>query len=175
MGNRIKVLAIVVAVVAMVGCTASRPAPVRPVAQVVTTAADCSAPDVAAQLLGGRGGSAAPTASAIPVAGTVPPGFAPVSAVECTLSTDARTLVERRLSGDLTALVTAVDEPSARVPVDGACPAMAQIQPVLFLVDASGRTVRVAWPLDECGFVKPTALAAMAALHVDDERAVTTA
>jgi len=172
MGNGIKLVATAVAVVALVGCTASRPGPARPVAEIVPTAAGCDEPGVSAQLLGARAASSGATPAALPEAGTVPAGFTAVTAVECTLGPDASSVVERRLTGDLAAVTAVIDEPSARVPDDRACPAMGQVQPVLFLVDAAGRTVRAAWPLDECGFVKQQALAAVAALHVDEEHTV---
>lgn len=163
MSHRIKIAALAVALVALVGCTATHGAPQRPVATVTTTAPDCRAADVVAQLVGGRG-SAAPTTPP----GTVPGGFTPVAAVECSSAGGAQAVVERRLTGDLAALVTVLDRPSDRVA--DVCPAMGQVQPVLYLVDAQGRTVRVAWPLDRCGFIQQRATDAVAALHVDAQQ-----
>lgn len=163
MGHRIKAAALVVALVALVGCTATHGAPQRPVASVTSAAPDCRASDVVAQLLGGRG---TPTPATTP--GRVPHGFVPVAAVECSSAGGAREVVERRMSGDLAALVTTLDRPSDRVA--DVCPAMGQIQPVLYLVDAQGRTVRVAWPLDRCGYVQHRASDAVAALRVDSEQ-----
>ncbi|MCU6479487.1 hypothetical protein QO003_003957 [Arthrobacter silviterrae] len=115
-----------------------------------------------------------PTASAAQLMGSVPPGFVPVDAVECTFdfSVPARTatpgpprMVERHLSGDFAPLLAALAQPSDRQ--DGiACTADGEIVPSLWLVNAAGKAVHVTWPVDACGKTrgKPDTAKALAGL-----------
>lgn len=107
-------------------------------------------------------------ANPMPEPGTVPTGFVPVAVILCdvrvvlrapggadTSSTLAATPPPHQtLTGDLGPLLAALARPSDPVPAGAACPAMAQIPPLIFLVDAGGRAVRPAWPRDACGFVQ---------------------
>lgn len=154
-------------------CAGSR---VPPAASIQTGAVDCTSGAAREGL--GQTPAPAQTGPAVTrpavIAGRVPDGFVPVSVVECTMAWDATvpSVLERHLSGDLTALVAALARPDAAKPSDGACPAMAEMKPGLFLVDAQGRYVQVAWPLDECDFIQQPSTDALAALHVDSERVV---
>jgi hypothetical protein len=92
----------------------------------------------------------------LPAAGRMPSGFVPVAAVRCELGRPDRagTVTAVRYTGALTALLRALAQPDARIPDHQACPAIAVIPPVLWLVDGTGRAVRVHYPTDECGLPK---------------------
>ncbi|HEY0248678.1 MAG TPA: hypothetical protein VGC45_10495 [Gryllotalpicola sp.] len=114
-----------------------------------------------------------------PPAGTVPPGFAPVAAVECgfgTPVTDAAgqwsTMEIRRYEGDLVPLRKALAEPDDPTPRNQLCAAVAVVGPALWLVDATGRAVEVRWPRGVCGSIKPAAGKAIAALDLVSTRVV---
>lgn len=62
------------------------------------------------------------------------------------------TVEEVTLAGDLNPLLDALARKSDP-PSSGACMAMLEIQPAIFLVDAAGRAVRPLWPVDGCGFL----------------------
>jgi hypothetical protein len=64
------------------------------------------------------------------------------------------TVREVTLEGDLAPLLTALARRSDRVPPDQACPAMFEVKPQIYLVDAQGRAVRPQWPVTGCGFLQ---------------------
>lgn len=167
--------ALAVAVAVVVGACAA-PVEVRPlpgVAEIAAGGPDCLADEVLAALpfaVQPSPGSARPA----PAAGTVPPGFEPVRVVECRapgMTTDATSsagtgtadviVEEVVLTGDLGPLLAALARSSDPVPADLACPPMYEYQPQLYLIDAAGRAVRPAWPVDRCGFLHDGATAAL--------------
>ena len=62
------------------------------------------------------------------------------------------TVEEVTLTGDLAPLLDVLSRESAHRS-SGACVAMLELQPAIFLVDAAGRAVRPQWPVDGCGFL----------------------
>lgn len=151
----------------------------RPVAEVVDAVPDCTtsagavptAPDVPAD--------DAPTRPEPPRAGSVPSGFVPVTVVECGIpSLTSLTLpdglwssvTETTREGDLVRLLTALSEPNGgRAPV---CTADFEFVPDLWLVDASGSSMRAARPVDGCGKTTGDTGPAVADLPVVGEREV---
>lgn len=139
------------------------PAPAR-----ILTAVDCM---TTAHWYSGNG-LADPSAADM---GSIPAGFVPVSAVECTAFgknvTDSagewRTITQRQLSGDLGPLVKALDEPSDKADGFLACTDDLEIIPDLWLVNAAGKTVRVQWPQTGCQKSKPGTKEALALLKVE--------
>lgn len=138
--------------------TGALPDPAEP-----ALSADCLAPQVVQSL--GLSLDATATATAhpdVPPPGSVPEGFAPSTVLQClageTLTDvsgvwDAVTV--RRLEGDLTGLVTALTRPSARQDEVGACPASeAGAAWEVWLMDAMGKAIRAAVPVDACGEVQ---------------------
>ncbi|MGA7205053.1 MAG: hypothetical protein WBX27_10535 [Specibacter sp.] len=113
--------------------------------------------------------------------GSVPQGFIPVDVIRCDpasvhvsedLKTSSWTLTEDHLSGNYTALLAAVAEPSDKQ--DGiACTADAEILPELWLVNAGGKAVHVMWPLDVCSKSKPDTAKALAGLRVSSTKTLT--
>lgn len=106
--------------------------------------------------------------------GSVPEGFVPVEAVECSLDFGSlsptsgpvrQRIREDHLSGDLAPLLAALAEPSDRGG-DWPCTADMQIVPDLWLVDAAGKAIHVYWPLDGCNKTKPGTSQALAALNL---------
>ncbi|MCC2318963.1 hypothetical protein [Cellulomonas chengniuliangii] len=154
---------IAAAAIALSGCTSaavgSAPAPAE-----TAIAADCLAPQVVQSL----GLVLDPSATAtphpdVPAAGSVPEGFAPSAAIQClageTLTDvvgvwDAVTV--RRLEGDLAGLVDALARPSMS-PNPSGCADSPGADPVgeVWLIDAMGRAIRAAVPLDGCGRGRP--------------------
>jgi len=106
--------------------------------------------------------------------GSIPAGFVPVSAVECTAFgpnvTDSagewRTITQRQLSGDLGPLVKALNGPSDKAEEGTICTADLEIIPDLWLVNADGKTVHVQWPQTACHKSKPGTREALALLTV---------
>lgn len=106
--------------------------------------------------------------------GTVPPGFVPVDVVRCmpgpvrvsgSGQPTGRIITEEHLSGDYTALLTALAEPSDRQEAMN-CTSQGEDLPELWLVNAEGRAVHVMWPLNTCDRSKPDAHRALAELRV---------
>lgn len=120
--------------------------------------ADCLAPQVIASL-GLRADDASGTAHPdVPEPGAVPEAFTPVTAVQCVSGerlTDAdgvwAAVTVRQLEGDLAPLLEALEQPSEPVRSDQACADPASPAWELWLVDALGRAVRAARPVDSCG------------------------
>src|SRR5690625_4646734 len=77
------------------------------------------------------------------------------------------TVEEVSLGGDLTPLLDALARES-EPPTDGACMAMYEVKPVIFLVDAAGRPVRPQWPVNECGCLHAGAAETLAQLTERD-------
>ncbi|NVM99383.1 hypothetical protein [Arthrobacter sp. SDTb3-6] len=106
--------------------------------------------------------------------GSIPAGFEPAAAVECTAfgpnATDARgtwrTITQKRFTGDLAPLVKVLRSPSDRAPGKLVCEANLEIIADLWLVDAGGRAVHVQWPLTACGKAKEGPKEALARLTV---------
>lgn len=103
--------------------------------------------------------------------GRVPTDFTTESVVLCTVRDDAgatpvsdqrtpATGFERRGSdpADVRAVLDYLALPSQSRPDPGntACPAMAETDPWLFLLDATGRWIQPAIPRDPCGFSRGT-------------------
>ncbi|WP_149203809.1 hypothetical protein [Actinotalea subterranea] len=80
---------------------------------------------------------------------------------EAPTPTDVLTVLEVTFEGDLAPLLVALARPSDPVPQDQACPAMAELQPQIYLVDAAGRAVRPQWPVTACGFLHEGAWASL--------------
>lgn len=58
-----------------------------------------------------------------------------------------------RLEGDLGPLLEQLARPDVPASRDQVCMAMFEVVPVLYLLDADERAVRVRWPRDACGFL----------------------
>jgi hypothetical protein len=119
------------------------------------------------------GVSVGPTA----LAGRIPDGFGPVAALLCVVvhvpeGSVAPPPTATRMTGKFTALVAALALPNDGAPASGACPAMAQNVPELWLVDRAGGAIHVHWPRDACGFTKPGVAKALSGL--DDRGTVLT-
>ncbi|TFH71923.1 hypothetical protein [Cellulomonas sp. HD19AZ1] len=78
-----------------------------------------------------------------------------------------------RLEGDLGPLLAQLRRPDVAARPDQACMAMFQAVPVLYLVDADGRAVRVTWPTDACGFLREGAIESVATLTEVDRDELT--
>lgn len=63
------------------------------------------------------------------------------------------TVVEAELRGDLGPLLAALARPSQQPAPGEACPAMMQMRPVIYLLDAEGRAILARWPTTGCGFL----------------------
>lgn len=118
---------------------------------------------------------ASPDSPEFPESGNVPDGFAPVEVIRCSaLAVPAvvdkagrwTTVKEEHLSGNLEPLLEALNVPSER---GGkmACPAIMEILPELWLVDAAGQAIRPAWPSTACGLSKPGVAEALDGLTVE--------
>ncbi len=134
--------------------------------------ADCLAPQVVQTL--GLSLDATATATShpdAPDAGSVPEGFTPSAVLQClageTLTDvsgvwDAVTV--RRLEGDLARLVAALTRPSLHADEAGACPADTAPAWELWLMDAMGKAIRAALPVDACGDIQPEVAEAVGSL-----------
>ena len=174
MRGRTAVLLVPVVVAAMtllVGCSAdTSPAPSP--AQIAT-AADCLAPQVITDL-GLRADARELSATShpdVPAPGSVPASFEAVGVVECVTGerlTDAQgvwdAITVRHLEGDLGPLLAALAAPHETSTGDQLCPASDVATFQLWLVDALGRAVRPAPPVDVCGGPTPAVRQAVAAL-----------
>lgn len=164
------VAGLLAAALLLVGCAAPV---VEPVAEIADTAG-CLADEVLADLPVRGPWQGRPA----PAAGRVPRDFHPVLVIECWVDarilrpgdpvtatpSDARVLAIEK-DGDLGRLLAVLAEPSEQPEPDTICPADYRPRPVLFLVDASGRAVRPAWPTTACGRLKPGAREALAGLR----------
>ncbi len=131
-------------------------------------ALDCST------AVGGRSG---PSDTSTERKGRVPEGFIPVDVVRCTwsqhvspsagMTTVESIVTKEHLSGDYTALLAALAEPSDRAH-NVSCLDFAELVPELWLVNADGQAIKVQWPLDGCEHSKPDTAKALAGLTVTD-------
>ncbi|WP_207345021.1 hypothetical protein [Arthrobacter sp. E3] len=76
-------------------------------------------------------------------------------------------VTKEHLSGDYTALLAALAEPSDRAH-NVSCLDFAELVPELWLVNADGQAIKVQWPLDGCEHSKPDTAKALAGLTVTD-------
>lgn len=107
--------------------------------------------------------------------GSVPDDFVAVDVVRCVRELPEVSLdptaapqalfKEEHLSGDYTALLAALAEPSERGGT-GNCLDYADVPPEVWLVNAAGKAVDVAWPVDHCDHLKPATALALNALTV---------
>lgn len=95
----------------------------------------------------------------------LPSGPPPVDPSPTSASEPGYIIIEEHLGGDYAPLLAALAEPSDRED-GGVCPAMAEIIPDVWLINAVGQAVHVQWPLDSCGFSKPGVMEALADLTV---------
>lgn len=83
-------------------------------------------------------------------------GFVPVQVIRCSMVVKdpagkyTPALKEEHLEGDYSHLLAALSQPSD-TGGSGPCRADMVIIPPLWLVDAEGRAIQLAWPLDACG------------------------
>lgn len=169
-----------------------------PPAEVADSGADCLADDVVASLTGmpQDTGHAAPSTGSVPadfapvgvvlcrvswedllqpepptlvpyLDGSDPESIADVPEPEEPAQLQRLTIEEVTLTGDLGPLLEALARPS-EPPSSGACMAMFEFQPAIFLVDATGRAVRPQWPVDGCGFLHDGAVETLTSLTEGD-------
>lgn len=132
--------------------TTAQPTHYTPAPAALQDRVDCLAPSER------RSGSGA-TSPESKLMGSVPEGFVPVEVVRCLpdyvqppgpSSKAGPVIAKEQLTGDYTALLAALAQPSDRQ--DGvACRADAEILPGLWLVNAADKAVHVVWPVDACG------------------------
>ncbi|MCM0641361.1 hypothetical protein [Cellulomonas wangsupingiae] len=203
MGTWRRAAAVAAGLVVLTGC-AGAAGPERPAAQVADTA-DCAVRETLDAFGTGGGDDlpAAPPAGSVPdgfepVAAVecrlgvevapapepqpVPDAMAPdATAPDATAPAadgpaTAGTLVDVvRLEGDLAPLLEQLQRPDVPAQPDQACMAMFEVVPVLYLVDAGDRAVRVQWPTGPCGFLLDGARTAVDALEVTSRSTITVA
>lgn len=109
-----------------------------------------------------------------PLMGSAPKGFVPEKVFLCRPGAadgnGVQTISQGELSGDFTALLAALAEPSDKGEANVVCPAMMELRPGLWLVNAAGDAVQVKWPTDTCDmtFGKPDTQKAIDALQIAD-------
>ncbi|TFC24533.1 hypothetical protein E3O25_15285 [Cryobacterium sp. TMT1-3] len=110
-----------------------------------------------------------------PAPGMVPAGFEPVAAYRCTFygSVDdaegrwSAVTVETR-TGNFDALLAALAEPNDQPGLNQVCTADMEIVPELWLENAAGEALRLAWPRTSCGKTKPATLKALEMLELTE-------
>ncbi|MDV6275523.1 hypothetical protein R3Q06_18665 [Rhodococcus erythropolis] len=144
---------------------------------VVVDYATCVAPEVLAAAIPARVQSPGPLSDPLPPAGTVPDNFEPASVVVCQFLEYTDDLSEAVLSqttrtGDMTDVVAQLKRESLKSPWFGECPTASSVPtPVVWLVDATGDAVRVAFPVDgTCRLPLPEAYEAVMNLVAQDEQ-----
>ena len=144
---------------------------------VVVRQPTCLAPDVLSSVIPIPVQSPEPWVDPLPPAGTIPGGFQPTSIVVCEFleySDNGSTAILRQTlrEGDLGQVVRELERPSAKRPWFSECPTASTIPtPVVWLVDAEGNAVRVAFPTEgTCGLPLPEAYMAVMGLAVQDEQ-----
>lgn len=113
----------------------------------------------------------------LPPAGTIPESFQPTSVVVCEFlkfadDNSGAILRQTRRSGDLTRVIAELAQPSLDRPWLGECPTASTIPtPVVWLVDAVGHGVRVAFPTGGvCEHPLPEAYGAVMNLAVQEDQ-----
>ncbi|WP_156109841.1 hypothetical protein [Cryobacterium sp. MLB-32] len=146
-----------------------------PVAAVVD-GVDCQAPNLGGWVLPDTARPTdAPEHPDAPAPGRVPHGFVPDAAYRCSFMASFEDEKGRwsavtvdRLEGDFGPLLHALSAPDDRFGFTQACTADMPLVPELWLQNAAGEAVRVAWPRDACLKTKPAALAALERLTLKD-------
>ena len=125
--------------------------------------ADCLAPNLNSEpTFPGETPTANPDHPDAPAPGEVPEGFTPVSLVRCSFfggfeDEQGRwsAVTVETLTGDFGRLVTALAEPDDQPGINQACTLDMELLPTLWLQNAAGEAMRVAWPATACGKSKP--------------------
>lgn len=112
--------------------------------------------------------------------GSVPDGFVPDKVFICRPAevavdgVSARQVQQEELAGDFTALLAALAVPSDKGEANTVCAAMMELRLGLWLVNAAGDAVQVAWPTDTCGMTlgKPDTQKAIDALKIVDVKVI---
>ena len=104
--------------------------------------------------------------------GTLPVSFAPVTAERCVDSVQViagkglwSTATLQRADGDLSALVTALRQPSIGHRPGTMCPALAEIPPAVVLISSTGQKLIPRIPLSGCGLIQSSVTAALGQLR----------
>ncbi len=154
-----------------------RRAPVALRQGVVVGQPTCLAPDVLLSVIPIPVQSPEPWVDPLPPVGTIPGGFQPTSVVVCEFleySDNGSSAILRQTlrEGDLGPVVRELDRPSAERPWFSECPTASTIPtPVVWLVEAEGNAVRVAFPTEgTCGLPLAEAYVAVMGLAVQDEQ-----
>eukprot|EP01133_Synstelium_polycarpum_P024844 gene24844-29813_t len=144
---------------------------------VVVGQPTCLAPDVLSSVVPIPVQSPEPTADPLPPAGTIPGGFQPTFVVVCEFldyadGGSSAVLRQTLREGDLGLVVRELDRLSIKGPWFSECPNASTIPtPVVWLGDAGGNAVRVAFPTEgTCGLPLPEAYEAVMGLAVQDEQ-----
>lgn len=174
--------AVLVALLAVVGVIAfrvldDRRAPAALPSGVAVDHATCLAPEVLAAAIPVPVQPPESLPDPLPPAGTVPDNFEPTSAVVCqfleyTEDSSEAVLLQTTRRGDMTHVVAQLNRESLKSPWFGECPTASSIPtPVVWLVDATGNAVRVAFPVDgTCRLPLPEAYEAVMNLAVYDDQ-----
>ncbi|TFD54526.1 hypothetical protein E3T55_03655 [Cryobacterium frigoriphilum] len=153
------------AVLLLSGCGGpAAPGEVPPAALV--NGVDCQAPNLSESVLvyPSAPGLATdvPLHPDAPAAGDVPAGFEPVTLIRCTFMDTVEdeqglwsAVTVETLTGDFARLLTALAEPDDEPGFNQACTADMEFVPVLWLENAAGDAMRVAWPMTSCNKTKP--------------------
>ncbi len=156
----------------LAGCSSSSPYLLEhylPEPAAIQSTVDCSLP---------TGTGTDSTDPSTKLMGRVPEQFLPVDVVRCTFerqfpSADSTTspapakstVLQEHLTGDYSALLAALAEPSDKGGVAN-CLDYGERLPELWLVNGIGDAVHIRWPLDNCGKSKPATANALAALAI---------
>jgi len=135
----------------------------------VVDGVDCQAPNLGGWMLPEAARATdIPTHPDAPAPGRVPADFEPTAAYRCTFMATFEDDHGRwsavkvdRLEGDFSALLAALAEPDDKFGFTQVCTADAEFVPELWLQNAAGQAVRVAWPRDACLKTKPATAAAL--------------
>jgi hypothetical protein len=102
----------------------------------------------------------------------LPADFRPVAVVRCyqkARGINGRGLwrfeVKQRADHGLGKFIAALRRPSVATPADAVCPTILYLEPSFVLIDRSGRAIRPALPVMECGQPFPAAITALQHLH----------
>ncbi|WP_317559637.1 hypothetical protein [Rhodococcus erythropolis] len=144
---------------------------------VVVDHATCLAPEVLAAAIPVPVQPPDSLSDPLPPAGTVPDNFESTSVVVCqfleyTDDSSEAVLSQTTGTGEMTHVVAQLNRESLKSPWVGECPTASSIPtPVVWLVDAAGSAVRVAFPVDgTCRLPLPEAYEAVMNFAVQDEQ-----